>query len=200
MKFFFAAILITCLFSFCSDNNKQAAVVTTDNTGKDSTPVSFFPVTSFLEGQMAELDSLQITFLHIITVKEKTDSVWERRENIRPLLKPFLAEKIDTGNLTSLFKVTKFNDQTINAITFTYEPVKPLPDSVSLRHWDLYINPETGKVSKVYILREVNEAGKKYTQQLTWQTGKWAKINTLSDNVNGITEVVKEDKVVWRFD
>jgi hypothetical protein len=197
MKKLFTTAAIVYLFYGCSNNNKQPATAPA-TIQKDTSTVSFFPVTAFLKGQETELDSMQITFLHIVTMNGKTDSVWEKKERTRTFLKPFFAEEITETNLIALFKSTKFNDQTLNAVTFTYDPVKPLPDSLSLRHWDLYIDPETGKVIKLYIVREIDKGG--ITLQLTWQTGKWAKIVTLTNDPGGNTKLVREDKLIWKFE
>jgi hypothetical protein len=191
-------ILLTFILASCSGNNQTETTAITPE--EDTTKVSFFPVTSFLKGQAAELDSMQITFLHTVTVNNKTDSVWEKRGNIRQILKPFFAEEINDSNLVAYFKPTKFFDQTINAVTFTYNPVKPLPDSLTLRHWDLYINPETGKVTKVYMIREVSDGGKRITLQQTWQAGKWAKLVTLSHEGGDSVKLVREDKLTWNFE
>ena len=196
----YSAILILLAFTLanCGGNNQTGTEAARQE--EDTTKVSFFPVTSFLKGQAAELDSMQITFLHTVTINNKTDSVWEKRENIGQILKPFFAEEINDSNLVAYFKPTKFFDQTINAVTFTYDPIKPLPDSLTLRHWDLYINPETGKVTKLYMIREMSGAGKKITLQQTWQTGKWAKLVTLSHESGDSIKLVREDKLTWNFE
>jgi hypothetical protein len=176
----------------CNNNKNSSAI-----QAKESEDLNFFPVTSFLKGQMAELDSMQVTSLHTITVNAKIDSVWLKKEEIKPLLQDFFFQEINPTNLTRFFKVTKFNDQSINAITFTYDPIKVLPDSITFRHWDIYINPETGKITKVYIVKLQNENGNSYTKQLTWQTDKWAKIITFLNKPDGNMELIKEGKVIW---
>jgi hypothetical protein len=203
MKKILAALPLLLVFAFCNSKKQTGTTVAaTENiTGtEDSTHTPFFPVTAFLLGQLAELDSLPVTFLHITTINGKTDSVWEKRQAVKPILQPFIEDNIDTANLTAFFKATKFNDQTIEAITFTYDPLAPLPDSIALRHWALYINPETGKINKVYIVREFNKDKTTFTQQLTWQTGRRAKINTLQQLPGQQKQLLKEEQLVWDFD
>jgi hypothetical protein len=115
------------------------------------------------------------------------------------LLQPFISQEITEDNLTSLFKQTKFNDQTVEAITFTYDPIASLPDSITIKHWDVYVHPETGKVKKVYLLKQLIKNEKKYTQQLTWQTDKWAKIVTILNKADGSSEIESETKWIWDF-
>jgi hypothetical protein len=200
MKNIVSCIAALSIVFSCNNKAKEqgtAAEITT--AAVDSAKVTFFPVTSFLKGQLLVLDSLPVTVLQIKTIAGKADSTWLKKENIRPALQPFIAQEITADNLTSFFKQTKFNDQTVEAITFTYDPVTTIPDSISIRHWDVYIHPETGKIKRVYLLKQLTEKDKKYTQQLTWETDKWAKIVTILNMPDGSSKVENETKLVWNF-
>jgi hypothetical protein len=166
-----------------------------DLTGTDS----FFPVTSYLKGQMIILDSLPVTPLQITTIKGGKDSVWLSKENLRQVLQPFLTPQISETNLTRYFKETRFNDQTINAITFIYEPINKLPDSIPLRRWTVYVDPEKGMVSKIYMVQQLKQGDQIITRQLTWQTNKLAKISSILDRPDGSMELLKEEEFIWNF-
>ncbi len=198
MKKLLSLLLIVFIIFGCTDNKNNQPEPSADNSSpKDSTQSSFFPVTSFLKGQMRLLDSMQITFLQVTTAAKKVDSAWIPREKIRPLLQPFIADLIDKENLTSFFKESKFNDQSTNAITFTYDPKTALPDSISLRRWVVYVDPETGNVKRVYILKQLKANNQVYTQQLTWQTDKWAKLVTILNKPGGNSEIQNDMKLIW---
>ena len=192
-------MILYCLVAFflyaCNNKNKQAEQAATII---DST-VAFFPVTSFLKGQLIALDSLPITVLRIVTIKGKTDSFWIKKENVPPLLQDFFTQEINTTNLTAFFKESKFNDEGVDAITFTYEPKAAIPDSISLKHWDVYVKLQTGKVKRVYMVRQVKQGAEIFTLQLTWVTDKWAKIVTISNKSTRQSELIKEEQFVWRF-
>jgi hypothetical protein len=183
----------------CSNkkNNPIDLANTADSIKTNTEQNSLFPVTSFLKGQMIALDSIPITILQINTINGKEDSTWISKEKIKPLLRPFISDLIDKENLVSFFKESKFNDQTTDAITFTYTPKNVLPDSIALRHWDVYVNPETGTIRRVYIVKQLKENGLFYTQQLTWQTDKWAKIVTIDNKDGG--KVQSDVKWIWNF-
>jgi hypothetical protein len=187
------------LVLFCSCASKKNQDAPSSPLRNSNVPDSFFPVTSYIRGQIHILDSLPITPLEVTVVKGRTDSIWLTKEKLRPLLEPFLNPVIAETNLIPYFTETRFNDQTINAITFTYEPSKKLPDSISLRHWDVYVDPEKGMVVKVYIVKQLKENGQDITQQLTWQTDKSAKITTILNKVDGSLELLKEDQFIWNF-
>lgn len=195
---FFVAMLGIAIIGCNSSSNKAlpaATQVEIEEVKKDS----FFPVTSFIKGQLLLLDSLQVTPLHTITINNKVDSIWIKKAGLPSLLSSFILPVIKETNLTNYFKETSFKDQTLNAITFTYDPIKALPDSIPLRHWDVYIDPETGKVTKVYMVKQFKEKEKIITQQLTWKTDKWAMIVTLTNKLDGSTLVLKKDKFIWDF-
>lgn len=180
----------------CTNNSKQTSIPTDINEKKTD---SFFPVTSFIKGQLITLDSLPVTPLQLTTIKEKTDSIWLPKKELKPLLLPFLTPVINETNFTKYFKETIFNDQTLNAVTFTYDPISIIPDSISLRHWDVYVDPETGNVIKVYIVKKIKENNQIFTQQLTWQTNKLAKISTILNKPDGNMELLKEVVFIWNF-
>ncbi|UEG51161.1 hypothetical protein LK994_06695 [Ferruginibacter lapsinanis] len=196
IKLAVAAVILTSLF--CCTQKKQTKAFAEQDTQKQKAD-SFFPVTSFLKGQLTIIDSLPITPLYKITVKEKMDSQWLKKDELRKFLQPFMSSEINETNLTSLFKETKFSDLSINAITFTYDPIAQLPDSVQLHHWDVYVNPETGVVNKIYLVKEFKEGKKNITQQLTWQTGKYAKIVSIETKPDESSEIMKEEEIIWSF-
>ncbi len=194
IPYFLGAII---LFTARCTNPSNKKITPNQSIVNESKKDSFFPVTSFLKGQMIVLDSLSITPLHTITINNKTDSIWLKKGKLNFLLVDFLSPEIMQNNLTDYFKETSFNDLTLNTITYTYDPIKILPDSISLRHWDIYIDPETGKILKVYIVKQLKEAH--ITQQLTWKTNNWASITTLINTSNGNAQLQKEEKFIWNF-
>ena len=148
---------------------------------------------------MADVDSIPFTPLLYTTVGDKTDSAWLKKEDLKPLLQSFFVPEIDSTNLINFFTETKFNDQTIHAITLTYEPTAQLPDTFAIRSWNVYINPETGNVTSIYILKQYKENNQSFTQQLTWKTGKSATITTIHDLPDGNSELVKKQKIIWSY-
>ncbi|HMG83490.1 MAG TPA: hypothetical protein VK559_10690 [Ferruginibacter sp.] len=202
MKKLLLLLSITVLIFSC--NSHQATTpVATDTTLQEHADTTkeiqgnFFPVTSFLKGQLIALDSIPFTPLLYTTIDNKTDSVWLKKDQLATFLAPFFSVNIDTTNLIPYFKETKFNDQTVNAITLTYEPLGVLPDSIQLRGWNVYIDSASGNVRSVYLLKQYKEQGQSYIQQLIWTTDKSAKITTILDQPNGDTKLLKEQKIIW---
>lgn len=196
MKNFFILGATVFLFQCCSTNNKQDSSVSIKNEKEVD---SFFPVTSFIKGQIFIIDSLPVTPLQITTINGEKDSAWLTKNELKAQLQSFLNPLINETNLKEFFKETRFQDQTLNAVTFTYDPIHTIPDSIPLRHWDVYIEPETGKVTKVYLVKFVKEQNQSHTLQLTWQTDKQAKITTILNKQDGSVELLKEVVFIWDF-
>jgi len=191
--------LIALLLLSCHNNNSNQAAVPSNQTDSLRTDTAFFPVTSFIKGQMLEFDSMPVTPLHLTIINEKTDSEWVKREQLKSRLADFLKPEIDEKNLFPYFKETKFNDQTINAVTFSYDPIGGLPDTLTLRSWDVYVNPTTGTVTRIYIVKEIKNNNQDITQQLTWETGKSATLINIINKPDGSSEILRQEKYTWNF-
>ena len=95
-----------------------------------------------------------------------------------------------------MFTEKSFLDQTINAVTFTYDATISLPDSMLLKHWDVYIDPQSNNVKRIYLVKEIS---KSKTLQLTWVSNKWCKITSIITDENGVSKIEKEEKLIWDF-
>ena len=195
LKILFGIIFITAL-QFCS-NQKTASHNTPQQ--KDTTEKhTFFPVTEYIKGQLREIDSLPITPLKIISINGKQDSIWMRKEDIRFFAEPFLHPQIDSTNLQNLFTEKSFLDQTVDAVTFSYDPIGKLPDSLLLKRWDVYIDPQKNTIKRIYLVKEITNNGQQQTVQLTWKSNKWCKITTITETP-GKQTIIKEETMKWDF-
>jgi len=192
MKIFIPAIAIVFIFSSCGGPEK------TVNEQKETAveKPSFFPVTAYIKGQLYEIKDKGANPLKYTTTNNHTDSVWIKVQDIEDAVKEFLHPEIDSVNLVSLFTEKKFLDQSIDAYTFTYEPTAGLPDSMILKRWDVHIDPATGKVRRIYMVKNISDAK---MLQLTWQGDKWCKISTIITDEKGVSTIEKEEKITWDF-
>lgn len=193
--FLFLLAIGFLFFTACHSNETPRSVAI--KTSGDSTNI--FPVTSFIRAQLKELDTMPVTPLLLTTIAGKTDSTWLKRADIRKKAVPFLSPEIDSASMYSLFKESSFLDQTINAYTFSYDPKNKLPDSIHLIHCDVYMNPQTNLVERIYMVKENDSATQNVTTQLTWLVDKWYSIRTITE-VPGHKAQVKEEKMIWNFD
>jgi hypothetical protein len=187
-----AVVLGSILLFSCSGDSKEIAA---KKEGTDKAPQNFFPLTDFIKGEIKTIAGKGVNPLKVTTIANRNDSAWLKLEALDSVLTEFTTPTIDSSNLISLFTETKFEDQTLNTYTFTYDPSGKLPDTMHLRHWDIYVDPETGTVKKVYMVKKSGNI----TLQLTWQTGKWCKITTLSEKPDGSNGVDKQETILWDF-
>ena len=189
------SVTFLLLISAChTGNNSEAGF--TKNSGDN---VHIFPVTSFLKGRLRVLDTMPVTPLQTITENGKIDSLWMKRADIRKYAQPFLSPLIDSSTMYPFFTEKSFLDQTINSYTFSYDPKASLPDSINLIHWDVYMNPQTNTIERIYMVKEKYENNESITTQLTWLVDKWYSIRTITQ-VTGKEDQVKEEKMIWDFD
>ena len=121
-----------------------------------------------------------------------------KTKDIRPFAEPFLHPVIDSAGMQSLFSERSFLDQTINSVTLSYDPTGNLPDSLQLRRWDVYIDPQKNTVTRIYMVKEMNNNNLHQTWQLTWRSGKWCKITTIIEQP-GKPTATKEETMKWDF-
>jgi len=182
-------------FSACHSTKEKSQSPSKDSKEKET----FFPVTDFLKGQLKELSSMPVTPLKTISINGKTDSVWVKRENVLQFARPFLTPEVDSVSMTDYFSEKSFLDQTINAVTFSYDPKIKLPDSIKLRHWDVYIDPQKGTVQRIYLVKENISGDSDITTQLTWKVNEWCSIRTITQRP-GKKPQIQEEKMTWNFD
>jgi len=192
MKYYFFTV-ITLLFLACNNSATKKADAATVPVVEEKP--SFFPVTDYLKGQIYEIAEKGKFPVKYTTINEKTDSVTLKFDGLNELFKDFLHPLIDSSNLIPLFKETKFLDQTIAAFTFSYDPKTTLPDSMLLKRWDVYIDAESNKVKRVYMVKKDKD---NKTLQLLWESDKWCKITTIN-NAGDSSKVEKEEKISWSY-
>ena len=192
MKLYFL-ILSSALLCACGNNSSEIKPTPVSKVEEES---SFFPVTSYLKGQLYDIKAKGVTPIKYTTINNRTDSVMVKLDSLNILCKEFLQPEIDSTNLINFFTESKFLDQTVDAFTFTYDAKKNIPDSIQLIHWDVYVEPETSKVRRVYITKK-GDSNK--ILQLTWQSNQWFKIVTIISNKDGTSTVEKEEKISWDY-
>ena len=186
--------MICTLAVGCSTKKKSALPEKTEK----ATPV-FFPVTSYLQGQINSFSQIQVTPLKITSSAGRDDSAWLKTGDISSLAQPFLSPVIDSANLSKYYNESSFLDQTINSITLSYDPKAYLQDPLALKSLAVYIDPKTNKVTRIYIEKSLPADKGSMMQQLTWKTDKWFKITTISEG-EGKSPEIKDEKVIWDFD
>jgi len=190
--FYCIAIIVAC---GCKNAGKPKKV-NSKNFQEEKSVSVFFPVTSYLQGQMVDIRKTAVNPLKLTTTNGRTDSTWLKLEDLEIEMAEFLHPVIDSLNMVRYFSEKKFLDQTLNAITLTYDPIGKVPDSIPYRHWDVYIDPETNQVQRIYMIKQLDA---NTTRQLTWVSGKWCKAISIITRTDGSSYASDEVTFKWQF-
>ena len=173
--FFVLSTLISC------HQNENTAIEKNELTEVDTTPEapSFFPLGNFIKGQIVDIKNSGINPIKITTINNLPDTSWINVEAFEKIFGEFYSPFIDSTSLQPFFIENKFFDQTLNAITLTYTSVGNVPDSIPWKYWNIYIEPETNKITRIFMVKSLSIDR---TRQLTWIPGVSAKAVTISPN------------------
>ena len=193
-----SSLLFLMILSGCKNKKENTFLTISRGTVMKNTDTTgnFFPVTAFIKGEIKELKNKGETLLKTTFAGSHTDTSWLKSYELDSAFAFFLYPVIDTSNLKKIFTENKFLDRTLNAFTFTYNPVQEVPDSFAFRHWDVYVNPDNGKIKRIYLLKKQTEDT---FLQLTWLSNKFYKIVTIK-NISGKTQIIKEVKIYRGYD
>jgi hypothetical protein len=190
--FYRITLCVAGLFFLASCHNKE--VVVQEPHEKVEAPQQFVPVTAFIRAELAEMDSLPITPLKITTVNGKTDTAWGKKKDLQEFAQQFLQPVIDTATLGKYFKETSFMDQSIPALTFSYDPKMPLPDTLSIRRWDVYLHPQSQAFQRAYIEKQLMENGHPQRVLMTWKAKSFCSVVQIDLKTEKVT---REVKMAW---
>lgn len=179
----FGWLMVSC-------HSKKAAAPTQEEVNE------FFPVTEFIQGQVAEIKINGLNPLKIVQQRKRADSSWIQADSIDRAFAEFTTPNIDSSSMGGYFNTKKFFDQTLNLITLSYDANEALPTAVPWKHWDVYIDPDKNMVTRLYLVKQLDEHT---IQQLTWLTGKYARSVSIREDSTGQSSVLNETIIKWRY-
>jgi hypothetical protein len=188
MKQYFIFLLVGWLVLSC--NSKKTAAPAQEEANE------FFPVTEFLKGQLTDIKTNGVTPLKINIQNKQPDSNWIKVPEMETAFAEFTSPNIDSTGLGQFFNTKKFFDQTLNLITLTYDAKETLPASVPWKHWDVYIDPEKNMVTRIYLIKQIDEHT---IRQLTWITGKYCRAVSIREDSTGHSSISDETIIKWRY-
>jgi len=190
---FYRFILFAASLFLLACHNKETVVQQPQEKVDSVQPQQFIPVTAFILAEIGEMDSMPITPMRIIKENGKTDSAWGKKKDLLAFAQQFLQPAIDSS-LGKYFKETSFMDASIPALTFSYDPKAPLPDSLSIRRWDVYLHPQSQALQRAYFEKLVSNNGNPQKVLMTWKAKTYCSIVHIDMKTE---KVVKEEKMIW---
>jgi hypothetical protein len=183
MHKFLSAAIICSIFFVYSCKSKPAKEKAT-----------FMDVASYLKGQLAYLDTVPFAILKT-TFKDTiySDSIYIKKEQLRSLVSSYLLPQLEKESFENSFSENTFIDATINTITLTYNAVdKTLP----IQRIDVYVNPETEQIKRIYMVRQEQLKDTSLSQQLLWNHNSSCTIITTYQTGKGQETIINE-KITW---
>ncbi len=196
MRYLFIFISVSTFFA-CQQKSQDGAdpipINNIDSLTKQEE--NFFPVTVYFKGQIHDIIEKGINPLKIIPLNGKYDSTWLKVEALNKEFADFLTPVIDTVNMKPWFTESKFLDNTIEAFTWTYDAKPNIPDSINLRNWTVYVNPNSGKVTSIYMKKILPDSKQ---LQLTWYADSCTHAITVGEK-NGKAVILNQTTILWDF-
>ena len=182
-------LLVVTLFMSCSVKKNENNI-----SQKVNSTSSFFPVTDFIKGEINKIKTLgknpiKYSYKKGITI----DSNWIKLESVDIEFSDFTSPKIDSLNDAQSYLESDFFDNTINAFAFSYDLKENHKVSRPWKHWDIYINPESNCVSRIYLVKQIDS---NISKQLTWIPEKSCKIITIKSDEN-TSDILDEISIKW---
>jgi hypothetical protein len=166
----------------------------------EGTDVRGDSVLAFLHGQISRLDAGTASLTLYNTHNGKEDSSHIRTSDVQSMTAPFLValSSLSTGQGTasgwaSLYKESSFPDSSNYRTVISFQA---LSDSTPLNMVDVYINPDTKSIRKMYLQYSLHRADSSVSKQLIWETDKSFTLITTIDK-NEYTADLLQQKVVW---
>jgi hypothetical protein len=193
MLFLFIGIHLGCSGSVEKKSDAEEQQPSADKGAEES----FFPVTAFLSGEIREMWELGNKVSLAVHKKGKnTQQVWQDDTlSWKESLKDFFSPSIDSNRLGGKYRLSKFMDETIHAVTLSYERTTPITTFPEWNNWNVYIEPETGVVKKLFLVKKTDST---HLQQLTWKHGKSCLIRDFSLDSTGKLVLNKEQEYIWK--
>jgi hypothetical protein len=166
---------------------------------KEEKKEPFFPVLSFIQSQVAHVDTSIYTIRKVV-LKDSVgaDTTYIPREQFRKEAADFLSlPDISLPGYTKKYTEVKDFDPTLNRVMMVYSPVNAANEEIQRQ--EVLIKPdaiEGDKITSIFINSVTNSQEGQVEKKLLWQIDKSFQVTTVSSPKNG-AEKTSTFKVIW---
>ena len=156
---------------------------------------NFFPVASFIDGQVHTVDSLRLPVQKLTTINNRTDTVLIGLPEFKQLAAGFKTPDINDSSLSRYYTESSFADQSIASVTLTYSTKD---SSLPLQRLDVIIHPDpvlNDQVQSIYLEKAGQVKDTLIVKKLYWRADRNFQIITSKQSGAQATSTVV--KVVW---
>jgi len=158
----------------------------------------FFPVLSYIQSQVADIDTSLYSIRKLIYVDSlTTDTVYIHRKQFREAAKDFLTiPDISSSKYEDRYTEEKQFDETMNRVLLTYSPLKPEKEEIQRQEVLIKPDPSGDKVTNIIINQIINTKDSSVQRRLLWKVDESFQVITIKQ-LNGQPETTSTVKVVW---
>ncbi len=161
----------------------------------------FFPVLSFLQSQVADIDTSLHSIYKLVYVDSlRADTFYIHRENFRKEAKDFLSiPDISVSKYQDRYTEEKIIDEMMNRVLLIYTPLNPEKEEIQRQEVLIKPDPTGDRVTNIIINSVVNTRDSAVQKRLLWKIGESFQVTTIKQIV-GQPETTSTIKVVWNED
>jgi hypothetical protein len=180
---YFSVILIVLLPASCKEKDSRE---------------KFFPVLSFIQSQVADIDTSLYSIRKLVYVDSlRTDTLFIHRKNFREEAKDFLSiPDISASKYRDKYTEDKEFDEMMNRVLITYTPLRPEKEEIQRQEVLIKPDPAGDKVTNIIINSVVNTKDSAVLKRLLWKVGESFQV-TIIKQLAGKAETTSTSKVIW---
>lgn len=183
------SILVLFWFPFIACKQKEK---------KKSKGEEFFPVLSFIQSQVADIDTSLYSIRKLVYVDSlRTDTIYIPREQFREAAKDFLSiPDISSSKYQDRYKEEKQFDETLNRVVLIYTPLKPENEEIQRQEVLIKPDPSGDKITNIIINQVIHSKDSSVEKRLLWKVDEsFQVLNT--KQLKGQPETSTTVKIVW---
>ena len=158
----------------------------------------FFPVSSFLKSQVADVDTSLYSIRKVTYVdSSRSDTAFYRREQFKELASEFLnLPDISTSEYEDRFTEERQYDETMDRAILRYQPVNAEKEEIQLEELLIKPDPPHDKVTSIIINYSRNSKDSSVQKRMLWEVNKSFQVTT-TRQLPGQKETELTYKVIW---
>ena len=158
----------------------------------------FFPVISYLQGQVREMDSTLNSIVKFVTVdSSKTDTIYLHRDQFREEAKDFLTlPDISKPEYKDRYTESSHYDETLDRSIVTYIPKDPQKEQIQQEEIMVKSEVSSGIISHVIVNSVTNSKDSLVQKRMLWRSGQSFQIVTIRQ-LAGEPATTTTVKVSW---
>ncbi len=158
----------------------------------------FFPVLSFLQSQVADIDTSLYSIRKIVIADSlNSDTIYLPREEFREAAKDFLSiPDLSSPEYENRYTEEKQFDEFLNRVILTYIPLKPEKEIIQRQEVLIKPDPSGDKISTIIISEVFNNRDSSIQKRLFWKVNESFQIITVKQ-LMGKPESNSTVKIVW---